>query len=386
MLTSKPATVEAIPRRASQAGGGRIPALDGLRAIASLVVVIYHFGPHIVREPDSQFRFLLSLPSFDEGVTLFFVLSGFLISGILVDARNSKRYFQTFYIRRALRIFPLYYLVLISYALTLLVPGATSGSLKTRLFEDPLPLWPYFVYLQNFAMTAASTYGAYWMAGSWSLAVEEQFYLTLPLFIRKCSERSLAWLAAAGLAGPFLIRAATQKLRLWPAIGNRVLLLTALDALAAGIMVMLLVRHYRPWFEARRTRIGRIVLLMVGTWLVYPNIVTNPRYAFLWNLVTSLVCAAVLLYVLIAPDGIVGKFLSLRWMRLLGNMAYCTYLLHPILLCLSFRLLEGRDPFLTTPRDLVPVGAALLATLLLSYASWRLLESRLIHFGHRWKY
>jgi peptidoglycan/LPS O-acetylase OafA/YrhL len=77
---------------------GRIPALDGLRAVASLMVVFCHFGPHIVRNPESQFTFLRLLPrSGGEGVELFFVLSGFLISGILVHARRSPRYFSTFY-------------------------------------------------------------------------------------------------------------------------------------------------------------------------------------------------------------------------------------------------------------------------------------------------
>ena len=85
----------------------RIPALDGIRAVASLMVVFYHFGPHIVRDSKSTFAFLSRLPRHgDEGVTLFFVLSGFLISGILTNSRHSKRYYATFYIRRALRIFP----------------------------------------------------------------------------------------------------------------------------------------------------------------------------------------------------------------------------------------------------------------------------------------
>src|SRR5271165_6150038 len=100
----------------SQAREERIPALDGLRALASLLVVFDHYGPHITREPNTNFRFLLELPRpGGEGVVLFFVLSGFLISRILVEARNSPRYFQTLYIRRALRIFPLYYLVLSGY-------------------------------------------------------------------------------------------------------------------------------------------------------------------------------------------------------------------------------------------------------------------------------
>src|SRR5207247_6499470 len=100
----------------------RIPMLDGLRGIASLMVVAFHFGPHVARLPESHFQFLHQLPTlWFKGVDLFFVLSGFLISGILVNARHSPRYFQTFYLRRAFRIFPLYYLVLLGYGIALLL-------------------------------------------------------------------------------------------------------------------------------------------------------------------------------------------------------------------------------------------------------------------------
>src|SRR5581483_4303493 len=102
----------------------RIPALDGVRALASLMVVAYHFGPHIIRTTDSRFAFLLRLPRRGvEGVDLFFVLSGFLISGILVSQRGSPRYFSTFYRRRAYRIFPLYYLSLAGYTFAALWLG-----------------------------------------------------------------------------------------------------------------------------------------------------------------------------------------------------------------------------------------------------------------------
>src|SRR5262249_17747521 len=144
---------------------GRIPALDGLRAIASLMVVAYHFGPHIVRSADSSFTWLLRLPRHGvEGVDLFFVLSGFLISRNLANARYSPRYFRTFYFRRAFRIFPLYLLTLTGYTVAVVYRSANTG----RLFENPLPLWTYWMYLQNFAMAGAATYGAVWMAGSWS--------------------------------------------------------------------------------------------------------------------------------------------------------------------------------------------------------------------------
>ena len=138
----------------------RIPALDGLRGIASLMVVAYHFGPHIVRDGGS-FSFLHSLPPlWFQGVDLFFVLSGFLISGILVNAKRSPEYFRTFYMRRVFRIFPLYYTLLAVYVVALVVLQTQVLTLG-RLFEHPFPIWYYAVYLQNFAMAAAGNFAAH---------------------------------------------------------------------------------------------------------------------------------------------------------------------------------------------------------------------------------
>jgi peptidoglycan/LPS O-acetylase OafA/YrhL len=366
----------------------RIPALDGLRAIASLMVVVYHFGPHIVRDPGSRFWFLNSIPRRgDEGVNLFFVLSGFLISGILINARNSPRYFSTFYARRAFRIFPLYYLVFLAYCLVLAVWGARTAAWG-RLFENPLPVWAYAGYLQNFVMAAASTYGPIWLAGTWSLAIEEQFYFTFPAIVKNISDRTLVWLTGFGITGPILLRASIQRFRFIPQLSNRVLLPTAVDSLAVGIMVMLLLRFHSNWLNRHRREIGWAVSAALIAWFIYPAI-PNPmaiRLAFLNDTFTALVSGGALLYLLIAPAGPVSRFLSLRWMRVLGNMAYSTYLFHPIVLCVVFRLLVGADPRLNTLADLGPLAAALALSLLISRASWEYFEKPLISRGRRFVY
>jgi peptidoglycan/LPS O-acetylase OafA/YrhL len=97
-------------------------------------------------------------------------------------------------------------------------------------------------------------------------------------------------------------------------------------------------------------------------------------------------CGIVLLHVLIAPDAWLGRWLSRTTLRTLGNMAYSTYLFHPILLCLVFQLLRRQDPSFRTVSDLGPIALALVATLIVSYGSWRLFESRLLKLGHRWRY
>lgn len=364
----------------------RIPALDGLRGVASLMVLAYHFGPHIVRDAGSPFQFLHRIPPFwFEGVDLFFVLSGFLISGILVDTRESARYFQTFYARRFFRIFPLYYVVLFGYGLTIALWDVNTGA---RLFENPLPFWTYTLYMQNFAMAATNTFGAIWMAGSWSLAIEEQFYLTLPALIRRVSDHSLFRFAVAGLAGAPLLRALIQRFKFVPGMTNNVLLPTRVDSLAVGVLVMLVVRHRQEWLMRHRRAIAWATLAVSLAWTLYPY-VPNPqaiRLGFINHTITAMAFGASLLSLLLLPTSFPGQLLSTRLMRNVGNMAYGTYLFHPILLCAVFRVLRSKDPALAGVSDLGPLAVAGVTTLVLSWLSWSQFESRLLRIGHRFQY
>jgi len=365
----------------------RIPSLDGLRAVASLMVVAYHFGPHIVRT-QSPFQFLHSLPQLMfAGVDLFFVLSGFLIAGILLDARESQNYFKVFYVRRAFRIFPLYYLVLLAYVVTVAVLGARTAQLG-RLFENPISPWAYAFYLQNFAMTAASGFGPVWLAGSWSLAVEEQFYATLPLVIRKLNTRVLTRVVVATFLGAPILRAVIQKFQFIHPLGGHLLLPTCVDSLAAGVLVAMLVRQHYSWLSRKQRQIKWAALACLAAWIAYQYI-PNPqsiRLAFILDTGNSIVFAGVLLVILMNPGMWLSRALAIRPMRELGGMAYSTYLFHPILLCFAFRVMTSHDPQLNSFSDFPALTAALLATLALSFVSWRFFEKPILAIGHRFTY
>ena len=378
----------AVARENAATAQKRIPALDGVRALASLMVVAYHFGPHIIRTADSHFTFLLRFPRHGvEGVDLFFVLSGFLISGILVNARNSPRYFSTFYVRRAFRIFPLYYLTLTGYTVAALWLGAKSSGLG-RLFENPLPLWAYWLYVQNFAMAVAGTYGAIWMAGSWSLAIEEQFYLTLPAVIRNVNDRVLTRIAGAGLVIPIFLRALEQRTRVLPGIANAVLLPMRLDSLSAGIIIMLLLRNYS---DTIRKNLGlcRWSGILVGfVWFIFPALppAISVRMGFLNDTISAVAFGLLILNIQLRPQTLLARALSTGPLRLLGNMAYSTYLFHPIVLCLVFRSLRGVDPQLNTASDLTALAVTLGVTLLLSWLSWTRFEQPILSRARRFTY
>ena len=157
----------------------RVPELDGIRGTAILVVVIFHWialpGVYILPE---RLERLLSFGW--SGVDLFFVLSGFLIGGILFDARDATNYFKVFYMRRFYRILPLYGAICLSTVAIFYVHLSTHAWLFDRA---KIPWYAYLTFGQNFWIVTFRTLGNWPLAVTWSLAVEEQFYLTLPFVI-----------------------------------------------------------------------------------------------------------------------------------------------------------------------------------------------------------
>src|SRR5277367_5203875 len=138
---------------------GRIPELDGIRGIAIAMVLAHHyFLLPIVAPPGTFWSYVQAAGRLAwSGVDLFFVLSGFLIGGILLDARDSSNYFAVFYTRRFFRIVPIYSLCLAgAYILSLLVDHGSAVKLAW-MFHDRFSLVPYLFFLQNFWMAAHST-------------------------------------------------------------------------------------------------------------------------------------------------------------------------------------------------------------------------------------
>src|SRR5262245_8501762 len=155
----------------------RITELDGVRAIAVGLVFLNHFGP-TKTVPWLDFVYRLGWI----GVDIFFVLSGFLVTAILLNTLTDREgYFRNFYARRSLRIFPLYYLLLTGSLLIMLV--AKEGSaLRDMQAVWGSPLWLY-AYLGNVMTAVTNVSPPSYFVPMWSLHVEEQFYFVLPLLV-----------------------------------------------------------------------------------------------------------------------------------------------------------------------------------------------------------
>src|SRR5580704_14894457 len=186
----------------------RIPELDGLRGIAIGMVIFFHVVTlAIAARPTLPLGYILATTRlFWSGVDLFFVLSGFLIGGILLDARDSPNYFKTFYVRRFCRILPLYFLFIGLVATAYQFVYRPIGAPLNGIFEGRLPWYWYFSFAQNLRMAKLNTTGAAIMSVTWSLAVEEQFYLVLPAIVRFVRRSALPYVFIAGIVIAPLVR------------------------------------------------------------------------------------------------------------------------------------------------------------------------------------
>jgi peptidoglycan/LPS O-acetylase OafA/YrhL len=368
---------------------GRVPELDGLRGLAILSVVAWHYVAVPLMAWTGPVALVVgrSLRLAWSGVDLFFVLSGFLIGGVLLDHRDCPRYFRAFYARRACRILPLY---ILWFGLFLLLPAiaprfAAQPALDP-LFRPSLPTWSYATFTQNLWMARHLSFGAEWMGITWSLAIEEQFYLALPLLIRFVPARRLPGaLAALGLAAPVL-RALAGPRRYFTVY---VLTPCRADALLLGVLCAYLLRQEdwrRAILRARPALHGLIVVVILalgGLCLFrHPGFEGSPYLPSL----LAVFYGSILLLAVTGEAGPIPWLLRRVWLRRLGLVAYGVYLLHPALDRLAHACIVGRSPALQAPAEIAATAVAGVATWALAALSWKCFERPLIALGHRVAY
>ena len=367
-----------------------IPALDGLRGIAILLVMLHHFTYY--RPTTGLDAHIGSVIFFGwAGVDLFFVLSGFLITGILLDSRGSPRYFSSFYARRVLRIFPLYYLVLF-VAFVVLPRFPSVNAVLVGEHASP-PQWPYWLYGTNF-LIADRGWVHGWVDIAWSLAIEEHFYLVWPLVIWLCPPRVVAVVCAliilAEPAARVLARASGM-----PALPIYVLTWFRLDGLALG--ALLAVAHRRGLFPALDRWAPAMVIVAV-TGIIAVSI--RGGHTWWWNRpmqgvgysLIALTAGAMLLSAVNRPAGSVWpRMLSAGWLRAFGKYSYCLYLIHAPVMRAVREYVFNPDDYETLAIApwigqvlFYPMAAA--PAFALAWLSWRLLEAPILGLKARFPY
>jgi peptidoglycan/LPS O-acetylase OafA/YrhL/SAM-dependent methyltransferase len=394
-VTALPTTVSGATPLHAAGVGRRVPALDGIRGLAILLVMLCHFTDGAEHGTSIGQWLLQAAGAGWIGVDLFFVLSGFLITGILFDARNDPHYFRNFYMRRVLRIFPLYYgvLLLVLVALPLIRGTHPADALG---YANQWWLW---TYLSNFAVAREAEWifdvGGLRLGHLWSLAIEEQFYMIWPAVVLLLSRRALMGVCVACIVGALGIRVAMLSAEAHP-IAVYVLTFCRMDGLAAGSLLALAVRS--PGGVSRLVPWARIGFAASGAFLLSYFVINFGFSEYVYTVQTLGFSALVLLFtsllllVISSPPHSLGQRLftmaPLTW---LGTYSYGLYVFHVMLLPVFDQVFAIDRLSGIVGSQTLALGAhvALCAavSITLAYASWHLYEKRFIglkrHFEYR---
>ena len=336
-----------------------IPQLDALRGLAILQVMFVHFLPE-----GTALRPIV--PFGDMGVDLFFVLSGFLITGILLDAKPYPHYFANFYARRILRIWPLYYSLLV----VVLVLAPHLPGLHRVAQETSHASLPYVFFLQNFLVPGL---GVPWLSITWSLAIEEQFYLVWPLVVRFCKAENIRRFLWCIL----LFEVALRLFMYWRlgfplrAASIRRNFFGSLDGLAAGGLLATYVRSSGASIPALLRFSRSVVPVGAAAFLLANRWAAPLRESFL-----SLALAALVVIAMYSQSWFSTKFLTVQFLLYTGRISFGLYLLHPIAHSICTLIFNSRlfgASGIAGARVVLPAAATLLSYLLATL-SWVLLE------------
>lgn len=363
----------------------RVSELDGIRGIAIILVLIWHyFTCQIAFHPD-KFPLIHSLKYATaltwSGVDLFFVLSGFLIGGILLDSRHSLVFYKTFFIRRICRIFPLYFLLIMLFA----VLHQNYYLEFPWLFHQPMPMWSYLTFTQNYQMGLHNSFGPNWLGITWSLAIEEQFYLLLPFLIRNANGHLLFPLLVLLIGlGPFT--------RLFvDGLGSFVYTFCRTDALMTGVLIAWLVRQEKWGMFIRRFRIiittaaisFLVLMLGWGKLVIGLSIGGGGNFTHLW---LALFYGMFILAALLFPQLWISAFLRSPVLIWFGLRSYGLYLVHQPVAGVVFGAVRGTAPVITNIGDALLTLISLVITVLIAEVSFRYFESPIIRVGHQYRY
>jgi peptidoglycan/LPS O-acetylase OafA/YrhL len=328
----------------------KILQLDAVRGVAIIVVILHNQS---AQYPSLHLERLFANGWM--GVDLFFVLSGFLITGILLDTKQSAGYFKNFYARRCLRIWPLYYSLI--FFMFVVVPIVRPSEAHT-VFDKSSPWWAYPLFLQNF-LIPMPTNATGPLAVTWSLAIEEQFYLVWPLVVRYVSSAQLARIAVSVIC-------VSPALRLWLSFYDVDLytnVFCRLDGLMAGAFLAVTVRanKFSPAKFVKPAWISFIIALPLAfvtealgeRWIVFSF--------------TALASASFIYLALFSGQKSLQRTLTNGFLVYTGTISYGLYLLHKIPFGVARTVYWDRYP-------LMMVALLLIACYATAALSWNVLE------------
>lgn len=378
---------------------GRIPELDGLRGIAILMVLFFHNTTYMAQLENWQVHGLLFwLVDFSQvgwaGVDLFFVLSGYLITGILLDTTGRPHYYRNFIVRRALRIFPLYYACLVLYCVLTYLPG----QILWKSYVTGAGAGWYLIYLGNVqAFITNSWPAAAILTPLWSLQVEEQFYFSFPLLVWAARRKTLALILTGSVAAALLLRIALTAALPGKTIGPYVLMPCRMDSLALGGLIAIIQREYPHWLKHPWVaRVTAAAVLAFATVCIFfsdtpwsemaqgrlrIDCCRTPAMRTAGYSAIDLAFAGMLVMLVSGRYPKLARLCRWRILVWIGTISYGLYLLHIPALTITDRWLA---PWLRVPvHSSAEIVLSVALALTLAWISWIFFESRILKLKNR---
>jgi peptidoglycan/LPS O-acetylase OafA/YrhL len=322
--------------------GGRIPSLDGLRAISILLVLCGHSFATLPRSwPDLGFLGVV-LGNSVLGVNVFFVLSGYLITRLLMNelTTTNKISLKSFYLRRSLRIFPVFYTYL-------LIMAALAWLGAVQIKPSQFAAAGTFLWNYKHVLGIGGDQGDWYLGHFWSLAIEEQFYLLWPATLALLGCRRAFYFGIATLAALPFIRIATYLL--WPASRPQISIMfhTAADPIIFGCLLALAPQVLPkwtkpPWFTGKLVCLSAVYLLLVSPWLRL--LLRGYYYATIGPLIESSAICACLTWLITNPTTPAGRLLNSRPFIYIGQLSYSLYIWNQPFLATLNTTLTGLFP------------------------------------------
>lgn len=360
----------------------RIVELDGLRGVAILLVISFHYiNNQLIHTTNTIGKALGFITSFGwVGVDLFFVLSGFLICSILLENKYSNNFFSTFFLRRVLRILPNYYFFLLLFFLPYAF-GIFNKS--TFLFSrSEVPVWSYFSLLSNFFMASNETMGVPALSITWSICIEEQFYLVFPIIIFFLRRRLIPYFLIFVIIVSPIIRLSYGD---W--IPRYVLLVTRMDSIAFGALVAYFYQFFDFKSSALKIKLILYVLILVDI------TICGLLYWFFKDLGVAKhslfgLFFAFILWLIISVDSLMLKsVLRNNLLMQIGRMSYSLYLFHYFFLGLFYLLFSQNNYIgIGSINDVVITIFALIFSIVFSWFIFHRIESPFVNYGKKITY
>lgn len=353
----------------------RIVALDGLRGLMTIMVVVSHFFGEV---PNGWHALAFGWIA----VTMFFVLSGYLVGRLILEKQDRANFFKVFYVRRVCRTLPVYFFcVTLVFLILQAVPDARWADADVAF-----PLWSYLTFTQNFFMVATDSIGAHWLAPTWTLTVEEHFYLIAPILFFVVPRRHLLAVLAAAALLTTVYRFAAFEFGLVSKMACLILLPGVASGLLFGLLAAVLMKTEGiDWPRYDFTlRAGPLALLLLTGALKLIDGDTGHSFIVLSDATIAAACALYIMAVVRgAPE---GKRLESRVLCFFGNTSYSIYLTHLAVLGLMHGLLLGTRPDVGTASQIAVTVAALPLVVLVGWAFTRLVEEPITRYGRSFRW